>query len=310
MTTRNRTEEFLRLRASHRPDLAHSTSDRASLMGRDGASVEMCEPPEWLRFFELIRHTQAEIATAQKSLEAMQRKHLLIEFGVARDYEREEREIESTMLAQGKRFETADADLKALKESFTEENLSGPDGGSQMQRRILHNVTQCLAQELSALNRTVRDSHRRYGKSLEKQAVMRARSAGGAHQAEVEDRLKVQAKMEEYLQRGCTQEQVEEIMLNSKRVNELDREYTNILNNVKALHDMFADLHTMVVEQGSILDRIEYNMTKTYDSVASAKEKIQKAKTHQEASASTSCFMLLVVLVGGCLLALFIKMLL
>lgn len=316
MTARNRTEEFLRLRASHRPDLAyHGDNDKASLMSANSthqtpSQIEMAEPPEWLRFFELIRHTQRQIVGDQSNLEKLQRKHLLVEFGVHRDKEREQREIEGIMQQILRKFETAEQDLKALKESYTEECLSGPDGGNQMQRRVLANVTQCLAQELSTLNRNVRESHRRYVKAIEKQSVVRNKSAGGAHQQEIEDRLKEQAKMEEYLQRGCTQEQVEEIMLNSKRVNEMDREYTNILHNVKALHDMFADLHTMVVEQGTILDRIEYNMTKTYDSVVGAKEKLQKAQKHQEASNTTMCFMLLIVLVAGCLLALFVKMIL
>lgn len=311
MTTRNRTEEFLRLRASHRPDLGYGNdNDRASLVGGTGNSVEMQEPPEWLRFFELIRHSQRQIIADQQSLEKLQRKHLLVEFGVNRDKEREQREIEDVMREMLKKFEMAEQDLRALKESYTEECFTGPDGGNQMQRRILANVTQCLAQELSTLNRTVRDSHRRYVKAIEKQSIVRSKSAGGAHQQEIEDRLQEQAKMEEYLQRGCTQEQVEAIMLNSQRVNELDREYTNILHNVKALHDMFADLHTMVVEQGTILDRIEYNMTKTYDSVVNAKAKLVKAKEHQTASTYSMCFMLLVVMVAGCLLALFVKIIL
>lgn len=309
MTTRNRTEEFLRLRASHRPDLGFSDSDRTSLVGGTNATaIEMQDAPEWLRFFELIRHTERTIINDQQTLEKLQRKHLLVEFGVSRDKEREQREIEEVMREILRKFEQAEQDMKALKESYTEECLSGPDSGSQMQRKILANVTQCLAQEISTLNRSVRDSHRRYVRSIEKQAIVRSKSSGGAHQQEIEERLQEQAKLEEYLQRGCTPEQIETIMLKSKHVSEQDREYTNILHNVKALHDMFADLHTMVVEQGTILDRIEYNMSRTYDSVVSAKKQLSKAKEHQQASSFTMCFMLLVVLVAGCLLALFIKM--
>jgi hypothetical protein len=51
-------------------------------------------------------------------------------------------------------------------------------------------------------------------------------------------------------------------------------------------------------------------MTKTYDSVVAAKGQLQKAQKHQEASNTTMCFMLLLVLIGGCLLALFVKMIL
>jgi hypothetical protein len=311
MAFRDRTEEFLRLRASHRPDLA-ATSDTAPLTGGDSAgrgalAIELREAPEWQRFFELIRHTQQQIQRDQHALEGMQHRHLKVEFGVARDPAAEEREIEEQMRGIVTRFEEADADLKALRESYIEEVLSGPDGGSPMQRRLLANVEQCLKQELSALNRAVRDGHKRYMRNLERQHLSRLRSSGSEQHAAIEAQVAEQARMELYLAKGCTQEQVEQIMLNTRRVHELDREYAAILTNVKALHDMFADLNTMVAEQGTILDQIEYNMHKTYDSVRKAKGELAVAKGHQEAAGSTMCFILLCVLVGGFVLALFIK---
>ena len=65
-----------------------------------------------------------------------------------------------------------------------------------------------------------------------------------------------------------------------------DKELSNILRGVNTLTEMFKDFQVVVSEQGSILDRIDYNIEVSADNVMKGKKKIIKAnESHHK-----SCF--------------------
>ena len=58
-----------------------------------------------------------------------------------------------------------------------------------------------------------------------------------------------------------------------ERYNELD----NIVKGVNNLQEMFKDMNVLVNEQGTILDRIDYNIDLGYENVSKGKKKINDA---------------------------------
>merc|ERR1712130_614277 len=93
--------------------------------------------------------------------------------------------------------------------------------------------------------------------------------------------------------------------LEQMEVNATDRtqEILNIAKSVHELATLFQELSVLVVEQGSLLDRIDYNVEQTLDNLGKAKKEIDKANVHQRRSRSALCIIVLIMLV---LLAAFI----
>ena len=57
-----------------------------------------------------------------------------------------------------------------------------------------------------------------------------------------------------------------------------DSELNEIVRGVTNLQELFKDLHVIVIEQGSILDRIDYNIDIGFNNVSKGKKKIISAK--------------------------------
>ena len=65
-----------------------------------------------------------------------------------------------------------------------------------------------------------------------------------------------------------------------------DNELNDIVSRVNNLQQLFKDLHIIVIEQGTILDRIDYNIDIGFSNVTKGKQKIVSANEHHK----TSCF--------------------
>ncbi len=65
-----------------------------------------------------------------------------------------------------------------------------------------------------------------------------------------------------------------------------DNELNEIVKGVNNLQELFKDLHVIVIEQGTILDRIDYNIDVGFTNVSKGKKKIVSANEHHK----NSCF--------------------
>ena len=78
-----------------------------------------------------------------------------------------------------------------------------------------------------------------------------------------------------------------------KRNNDLD----NLLNSVNDLADIFKDMQTLVMEQGSILDRIDYNINVACSNVSEGKKSIEKADKYQKNNCFRNVIIILIVII-------------
>ena len=82
-------------------------------------------------------------------------------------------------------------------------------------------------------------------------------------------------------------------ILLKERDNELDK----IVKGVSNLHEMFKDMTILVNEQGTILDRIDYNIDIGYDNVSRGKKKLHEANESKKGSCFRNAIMLLMFFV-------------
>ena len=78
---------------------------------------------------------------------------------------------------------------------------------------------------------------------------------------------------------------------------ERDHELDNIVKGVNNLHEMFKDMNILVNEQGTILDRIDYNIDLGFDNVDKAKKTINKANESRKGSCFRNVILFLMVFI-------------
>ena len=74
-----------------------------------------------------------------------------------------------------------------------------------------------------------------------------------------------------------------------------DNELNLLLNSVNDLAQIFKDMQTLVMEQGTILDRIDYNIDIASTNVTSGKKSIIKANAYHKSNCFRNVIIVLIV---------------
>ena len=85
------------------------------------------------------------------------------------------------------------------------------------------------------------------------------------------------------------------------------KEISELTDSINSLAVLFKDLSVLVIEQGTILDRIDYNLQETAAHIDQGVVELEKAEKHQKASKMFLCIMLLAALCILMILVLAIK---
>lgn len=156
--------------------------------------------------------------------------------------------------------------------------------GVAKERKLTVNVYQTLANTLQELSTTFRSTQNGYLRKIQSR----------------EDRSKIYFDETEDIQLNNVyddQDEMNEYFVNSNRMNQqqlliLEEENTNfvhqreqevnaIVKSIVDLNDIFKDLSQMVAEQGTVLDRIDYNVEQTQIQVFEGFKQLQKAEAYQ-----------------------------
>lgn len=94
---------------------------------------------------------------------------------------------------------------------------------------------------------------------------------------------------------------------NDAAIAQREREITDIAKGIIELADIFKDLQTMVIDQGTILDRIDYNVERMNTHVKAAEKDLVVAKGYQKKGVKRKVLFLLVLVVIGMFILLLVK---
>lgn len=67
-------------------------------------------------------------------------------------------------------------------------------------------------------------------------------------------------------------------------LNEREQEITHIVKSIQDLNDLFKDLAVMIEDQGTVVDRIDYNIERVSHSVQHGLTELEKAAKYQKTS--------------------------
>lgn len=98
---------------------------------------------------------------------------------------------------------------------------------------------------------------------------------------------------------GFTEQQQAQAAVSRIRIDQRMREIAEIAQQVEELGQMFTDIAMMVHEQGSLLDRIDYNIESADHSITEGKKNLEEVVKGEKGFSKRLCFLLLLILIFG-----------
>ena len=95
---------------------------------------------------------------------------------------------------------------------------------------------------------------------------------------------------------------------NEALIAQREREIEDIAQGIIELANIFQELQTMVIDQGSMLDRIDYNVERMAVDVKEADKELKVASGYQRKSIKRKIMLLLAILIAGVFILLSLKL--
>ncbi|PPQ98614.1 hypothetical protein CVT24_003947 [Panaeolus cyanescens] len=255
-TTRSRTGLFL----SYRDSTSHYTDSESQRLITPADSIPL--PPKWVDYSDQVENilvqTQANIAILDK----LHAKHVLPGFS---DRSQEERDIENLTTQITKDFRTCHSLIQKL--ASPPHSFPPHPQLSSHEARAGKNVQRALAAKVQDLSATFRKKQRVYMEKLQGHAiknqdllvasgVIHLRGSDGM--SAVDDDIQAATHTRAQSQSQSLIQSDHSVQLQSR-----DRELTEIAKSIASLAELFKELSDLVIDQGTLLDSVEYNLEQT-----------------------------------------------
>jgi syntaxin 16 len=110
-----------------------------------------------------------------------------------------------------------------------------------------------------------------------------------------------------YSQSTLQQTSQKQLTSNDAAIMQREREITDIAQGIIELADIFKELQTMIIDQGTMLDRIDYNVERMAVDVKAADKELKVASGYQKKGTKRRIIFLLILLVVGMVILLIVK---
>lgn len=160
---------------------------------------------------------------------------------------------------------------------------------SYSERVIRLNIMKSRALRIQHLTTEFRRAQREYLQNIK---TKEDRSSVHFNNASVLDVIQL-----DRVQQGLTAPQIQELEEIEKNADQRTKDIILIAKSVHELAQLFDELSVLICEQGSLLDRIDYNVEQTVEHLSSAKVHIDKAEGYQKRSRTAMCILVLIIIV-------------
>ncbi|WOL04344.1 syntaxin-43-like [Canna indica] len=330
MATRNRTPLYRKYRdalrsvrapaASSPPSRAgpSSSSSSSSSAGRAGPVIEMVStsllhpnrsyaplstedpgnssrghltvglPPVWVDLSEEISANMQRARTKMSELVKAHEKALMPSFG---DGKEDQHAIE--VLTQ---------EITGLLKRSEKRLMRVSSGSSSEDANIRKNVQRSLATDLQNLSMELRKKQSIYLKRLREQ-----KEGQDGLDLDMINGTKSNMEDDEFDDIGFSEHQMSQLKKNEAFTREREREIAQVVESVNELAQIMKDLSILVIDQGTIIDRIDYNIQNVASTVEEGYKQLQKAERNQKKGGMVMCATVLVIMCFVMLVLLILK---
>mmetsp|Transcript_27025 Transcript_27025/g.62433 ORF Transcript_27025/g.62433 Transcript_27025/m.62433 type:complete len:308 (+) Transcript_27025:90-1013(+) len=268
-------------------------SDGQRLLGNDDRlgleteqSIEMSSqiPPQWLDSAEEAREDLRTLKEKLVQLTKIQQKRLLKVF---EDDGKPDKEVDA--------ISNQISDLiRHCERCMVNVKKQGASAQSKEERDFRDNVQKNIATHLQQLSQQYRQAQKDY------LAEIRKRQRGGWDDGPA-------AGGKGGVDLGFNEAQLFELETMEVNAQQRSEEICHVAASINDLNTVFKELAVLVIDQGSILDRIDYNIEQVVDQSKEANVQLQKAEKSQKSNRATKCMLFLVVINVVLILVLIMK---
>ncbi|KZT71032.1 t-SNARE, partial [Daedalea quercina L-15889] len=320
-TTRSRTLLFISYRDSRASssrfrrsrvvtsydDTLNDGDEQEHLIGHEPGhvSIDAPLPPRWVdvadQVEEILAGTQAKITVLDK----LHAKHVLPGFS---DRSAEEREIEAATNDITKDFRQCHALIQRIGTTPKHSFPPAQSGSSHHEDLAAKNVQRGLAAKVQELSATFRKKQRVYMEKLQGHAIKNQDlliASGTISSRGTEGLSAVDEDVEAASRNRAALAQ--DMMTADVDLRRRDHELTQIAQSIASLAELFKDLSAMVIDQGTLLDSIEYNIEQTAVQMEDAVKELDTATRYQKNTGRRACIFLLLLIIFGLIIVLIFK---
>lgn len=233
--------------------------------------------PDWMKYVDNVKKAIAELHQTLRQLGDAQSKQLKGGdniFDVQGESDNKD-EVEELNARVGKLFKNANSTVKLL---------TSPNVGTAEDAKVRKNIQMALAADLQELSTRFRKKHKEYIRTMQE---IRSRVGNSFQFTPPEDEDDADAD------EGWTQQQLAEADNMGAMIDQRDEEITAIAKSVSELAQLFRELSVLVIDSGTILDRIDYNMEEVVVNFEAAEEELEKTEEIMKKGKSAYCILIL-----------------
>ncbi|KAG5044107.1 hypothetical protein GLYMA_03G217400v4 [Glycine max] len=265
-----------------------STQEHAPSTSRDAFTVGL--PPSWVDDSEEIATNIQRARVRISELTKAHAKALMPSFG---DGKEDQRHIETLTQEITSLLRKSEVRLKRLSAA----------AGSSEDSNVRKNVQRSHATDLQNLSMDLRRKQSAYLKHLQQQQE-------GYDGVDLEMNFngsKFVSHNDEFSDVGFSEEQMTKLKRSEQFSEEREREIEQVVKSVHELAQIMKDLSVLVIDQGTIVDRIDYNIQSVSTSVEEGLKQLQKAERIQKKGGMVMCASTLVIMCFVMLVLLILK---
>ncbi|KAI8049525.1 t-SNARE [Syncephalis plumigaleata] len=253
-------------------------------------------PPQWVDTMEDIDEDMNRLQQSIKRLDELHQKQLLPGLDEGLRFERDIERLQAEITSQ---FRQCQHKIKQIG------SKGGVSNTTNEEDRLGKNVQVALATRLQELSSMFR---RKQSSFLQKLKQREARTKGLLFESSFSPSSFDDDDDSMTNNRGAfTKDQLALVEDTEALVTQRDREIQEITRSISELADIFQELQTMVIDQGTLLDRIDYNIEQVNASTRSAVEELTKAENYQKRTGKIKLILLLLLIIFGLILVLIFK---
>ena len=232
----------------------------------------LSKQPSWVRDVDQVKESLSEIQRRMDDLQYMHASRLGSVFG--KDLDDMEHRIESMTRQVTDHFRRAERILQKV--GTATRNAGGEEAS------IGANVQRSLAKQLQELSVNFRTSQRKYLAEVktQKNGDVLGDAKFGIDLTEEGDFF--------------TTQQVQVVDDLQDSIQSRDKEISKIAQSIEELGTIFKELAVLVIDQGTILDRIDYNMEAVVEHTQTGVKQLERAEKAQKNARPMKCIMCLV----------------
>ncbi|KAL8954278.1 MAG: hypothetical protein Q9183_007222, partial [Haloplaca sp. 2 TL-2023] len=270
-------------------------------------------PPRWIDIQDEVTEILGTIAAKSVDLDRLHQKHVLPGFEDEDVKKEEEDRIERLTQDITRGYHDCQRSIQRIEQMVRDSRNQG--GVSKGDETMARNIQISLAARVQESSAGFRKKQSNYLKKMRLLGGMTApldrNTSTSSNRNPYTDPSMIESETDKSFSQStlqmASQQKQKRLHTNDQAIAQREREITDIAKGIIELADIFKDLQTMVIDQGTMLDRIDYNVENMNANVKKAEKELVSAQGYQKKGMKRKVLFLLLLLVVGMFILLLVK---